>query len=258
MSDIFNKILKKREEKTEQNQITDIQECSKQQSVSKITLLTTSEGKIFLAGIVFALLYTVWLGAAFIFDPVNVQNLVGVTGLEILFGRAASMAYGYSFGIKHSTIILVCMVIETILVLLFYPLFVFSWRHLLVIKSLKRFFDKLQKAAVTHQDKVRKYGLIGLFAFVWFPFWMTGPVVGCVIGFMMALPVWLNLSVVLIATYIAIFCWAFFLHTVHQQVADYSPFAAMILMLIIIIIVIMGIFLSKVRQVTKKRNSNNK
>lgn len=258
MSDIFNGVFKKPEEKTEQEQIPNDSECSEHQYVSKITLLTTSEGKIFLAGIILALLYTAWLGAEFIFDPGNAQNLVGITGLEILFGRAASMAYGYSFGIKHSTIIIVCMALETILVLLFYPLFVFSWRKLLIIKSLKRFFDKLQKAALTHHDKVRKYGIIGLFAFVWFPFWMTGPVVGCVIGFMMALPVWLNLSVVLIATYVAIFCWAFLLHTVHQQVADYSPFAAMVLMLIIIIIVIMGIFLSKVRQVTKKRKSNNK
>ncbi|MBN1972166.1 MAG: small multi-drug export protein [Sedimentisphaerales bacterium] len=225
------------------------------QNPSKITLLTTTEGGIFIAGIVIALLYTIWLGAKFLFNPDKAQMLAAITAFEILFGRAAGMALGYSLQFGHRTVIPICIVLETVLVLIFYPLFVFSWRHLVVIKSLKNFFDRIQKAAVTHQDKVRKYGIIGLFAFVWFPFWMTGPMVGCVIGFLMALPAWLNLSVVLSGTYIAIFCWAFVLHAFHQKVAEDSPFAAMILMLIIVLVVILGVFLSKVRQERYKNST---
>ncbi len=256
MSDIINGVFKKRKEKTEQEQIPADSECSEHQYLSKITLLATSEGKILIAGVVLALLYTAWIGVKFIFDPDKAQLISATTAFIILSGRAAGLALGFSLQFKPITVILMCIILETIQVLILYPLFVFSWRQLLVIKSLKRFFDKIQKAAVTHHDKVRKYGIIGLFAFVWFPFWMTGPVVGSVIGFMMALPAWLNLTIVLAGTYIAILCWAFFMHTVHQQIAGYGPLAGMILILIIILIIILGFLISKVRQKKKKKDSN--
>lgn len=252
MSNFLNKFFKRWNKEIENSGSPASAELP--QNPSKITLLTTTEGGIFLAGIAIALIYTAWLGAKLIFDPENALNLIGVTSAEVLFGRAAGMASGYSAGLKNVTIIPICIILETVLVLIFYPLFVFSWRHLLVIKSLKKYFEAIQNAAVKHQDKVRKYGIIGLFAFVWFPFWMTGPMVGCVIGFLMNLPAWLNLSVVLAGTYVAIFCWAFALYSFHEQVSAYSPFAAMILMLIIVLVVILGVFLSKVRQ---ERNKNS-
>ena len=242
------------EKKEEIPEISSVSEL--QPSAFKTILLATSEGKILVAGVALTLLYTAWIGVKFIFDPEKAQLISATTAFIILFGRAAGLAFGYSLLLGKTTVILMCIILETIQVLILYPLFVFSWRQLLVIKSLKRFFDKIQKAAITHHDKVRKYGIIGLFAFVWFPFWMTGPVVGSVIGFMMALPAWLNLTIVLAGTYVAILCWAIFMHTVHQQIAGYGPLAGMILILIIILIIILGFFISKVREGTKKKNSN--
>jgi hypothetical protein len=86
-----------------------------------------------------------------------------------------------------------------------------------------------------------------VFAFVWFPFWMTGPVVGSVIGFLLGLPVWLNMTVVLAGTYIAIFCWALFLRQLHEQVAAYSSYAGLILMGVLIAIIVLGNFLVRRR-----------
>lgn len=254
MQNLLNKIFQKHYEVKDN---TNIANNSDKKNLSKITLLTSTEGIIFIVGISISLLFIGWLGATFIFSPEKAQLLAAITAFEILFGRAACMALGYSLQFKHPTVISICIVLETTLVLISYPLFVFSWKHLLEIKRLKKIFDKIHKAAVTHQDKVRKYGIIGLFAFVMFPFWMTGPVVGSVIGFLMALPAWLNLLTVLGGTYAAIFCWAFILHAFHEKVAEDSPFAAMILMLIIVIIIIIGIFLSKVRHDTHNNNKQS-
>lgn len=211
----------------------------------KTTLLSSPEGCILLLGGALALMYSFWLGIKFLYSPEQAQVLIGMTATGIMFGRAASMAFGYSLLLGHGTVIPVSMIIETILVLIFYPLFVFSWRHLLVLKPLKRFFNRIQKAAEANQDFVRKYGIVGLFAFVWFPFWMTGPIVGCVIGFMLGLPAWINIIAVLAGTYIAISCWALLLHTVNQQVAHYSPYAAMVLMAVLVAVIIVGHFLQK-------------
>ena len=226
---------------------------SEQRKLLKITLLNSSEGSIFLVGVTLALIYSFWLSIKFIFSTQEAQDLIGLTAVEVMFGRAAGMTFGYTVGLGNKTVIPICIILETILVFIFYPLFVFSWRHLLVVKSLKKLFDRIHQAAETHKDKVRKYGIIGLFAFVWFPFWMTGPVVGCVIGFLLALPVWLNISVVLAGTYVAILGWAFFLRKIHEQIAAYSSHAALILMAIIIGIIIIGHLMHRAQQENKNK-----
>lgn len=211
-----------------------------QSDLLKGTLLSSSEGRLLVIGAILALIYIFWLGIKLLFSPEESQLLIGITATGLLFGRATAMAFGYSLDMGHGTVIPICIIIETILVLIFYPLFVFSWRHLLVIKRLKNIFERTQKAAEIHKEKVQRYGVIGLFFFVWFPFWMTGPVVGSVIGFLLGLKVWLNITVVLAGTSAAIVGWAFFLRQLHEKVASYSSYAAMILMILLIVIVIMG------------------
>ena len=206
----------------------------------KVTLLASPEGRLLLAGAALAFIFTLWLGVKLLLSPEESQVLIGMTATEVMFGRAAGLAFGYSLGLEHSTVIPICMIIETILVLIFYPLFVFSWRHLLVVKWLKNTFERIHNAAEVHKDKIQRYGIVGLFVFVWFPFWMTGPVVGCVIGFMLGLRTWLNMTVVLAGTYAAIFGWAFFLRQFHDRVASYSSYATMVLMALLVIIIIVG------------------
>lgn len=219
----------------------------------KETLLTCAEGRLLLTGVAMAFMYILWLGMKLLFSPQDSQVLIGMTATQIMFGRAVAMAFGYSLGLGHPTIIAMSMVIETILVLIFYPLFVFSWQHLLTVKWLRKIFDRTEKTAENRKAFVQKYGIIGLFVFVWFPFWMTGPVVGCVIGFLIGLRVWVNITVVLAGTYIAILGWAFFLRQIHEQVASYSSYAAMILLAILLIILIAAHILHRTRYQNKHK-----
>ena len=218
---------------------------SREPNQFKVTLLASPEGRTLLIGVALAFAYIFWLGVKLLLSPDEFQVLIGMTAMDIMFGRAAAMAFGYSLNLKHAKVIPICMIIETILVLIVYPLFVLSWRHLLVVKRLKKVFEHIGKSAETHKDKVQKYGIIGLLAFVWFPFWMTGPVVGCVIGFLLGLRAWLNMTVVLSGTYLAIVAWALFLRRFHDSVAAYSSQAAMVLMVLLIVIIIVGSLLHR-------------
>lgn len=244
-------------EEIEQNQSRPVGESnSTKREQLKETLLTTPEGRLLLTGVGLAFLYTFWLGVKMLFSPADSQILVGMTATHILFGRAAGMAFGYSLALGHKTVIPVCLMIETIMVLIVYPLFVLSWRHLLVLKWLKNIFERTHKAAEARKGVIQKYGIIGLFVFVWFPFWMTGPVVGCVIGFLLGLRVWLNISVVLTGTYIAIFGWAFLLRQFHESVASYSSYAAAVLMALLVVIIIIGHLLQRTLHENKNKNKN--
>jgi len=217
------------------------------------TLLAGPEGRLLLIAVALAFVYTLWLAFKVLTSPAESQILIGMTATTLVFGRAAGLAYAYSVGLGHAKVISVTIVVETLHVLVFYPLFVFSWRHLLVIKSLKNVFERIHRAAETHKAKIQRYGIIGLFAFVWFPFWMTGPVVGSVIGFLLGLPVWLNMTVVLAGTYVAIVAWAFFLRELHERVAAYDPYAAMALVMLLIVIILAGHLLRHTLGETKRK-----
>ena len=210
-----------------------------------VSLLKSSEGRLLLAGVSTAVLFTIWLGVKLFLSPQDSQVYIGMTATHVLFGRAAGIAFGYSLGMEDRIVIPFCMIIETIMVLIFYPLFVFSCRHLLVINWLKKIFERTEKAAEARKNKVRKYGIVGLFVFVWFPFWMTGPVVGCVIGFLLRLRTWVNMTVVLAGTYMATIGWAVFLSHFHDRVSFYSPYATIALIVILVIIIILGHLLHK-------------
>lgn len=229
-------------DKTEQSENSPPQEPKKH---LKKTLFSSPEGRVLLFGVALAFLCSFWLGVKLLFEPQQSQVLIGMTATEIMFGRAAAMAFGYSLGLKHATVIPLCIMVETILVLVFYPLFVFSWRRLLVLRWLKKTFERTQESAETHIDVVQRYGIVGLFVFVWFPFWMTGPVVGCVIGFMIGLSMKVNLTAVLTGTYLAIFGWAFLLLEFHDKAASFSSYAAMTLMMLLVLIIVIAHFLQK-------------
>ncbi len=217
------------------------------------TLLTSSEGRILLIGVALAFVYILWLGIKLLLSPDEFQILTGMTAMDVMFGRAAAMAFGYSLYLEHKVVIPICMIIETILVLLVYPLFVFSWQHLVVVKGLKKVFERIGRSTEAHKGKVQKYGIIGLFAFVWFPFWMTGPVVGCVIGFLLGLRAWVNITIVLSGTYLAIIAWGLFLSRFRDGVASYSSQAAMVLMILLIVIIVVGSLLHGTLRDSKRK-----
>ena len=201
----------------------------------KETLFTVSEGRLLLAGLAMAFLYIFWLGVMVVFFPAKSQALVGMTATQLIFGRAVGMTFGYSLNLGHGVVIPICIAVETIMTIVFYPLFVLSWRQLLVIRWLKNIFKRIRGAADRNKVFVQRYGIIGLFAFVWIPFWMTGPCVGCVIGFLLGMKVFKNLAAVLTGTYIAIFCWAFFLRQFHDKAASYGSYATTVILILVVI-----------------------
>jgi uncharacterized membrane protein len=214
-----------------------------------IRLLTNSEGHVLIAGVALTVGYVLWLGFKIITAPDESPALLAMTSLTVMAGRAAGIAYGYTAKLPYATILAISAVAETAAVLIFYPLFVFSCQHLLTIKPLQKAFDRVLRAAEKNQTLIRRYGPIGLFALVLCPIWMTGPIVGCVIGFLLRIPVWLNIVTVLTATYVAIFLWAAFLHHVHEHVSSYGSYATSILVVVVIAIAVFGhVAYEKLRQ----------
>ncbi|MCU0252781.1 MAG: small multi-drug export protein, partial [Vicinamibacterales bacterium] len=98
---------------------------------------------------------------------------------------------------------------------------------------MQRLLVGVRRSAEASQSRVARYGMIGLFAFVFLPFWMTGPVVGSVIGFLIGLKARHNLPIVLSATYAAVAIWAVFFERMNEWLAAYGRYAAFCLVLVV-------------------------
>lgn len=208
-------------------------------------LFKTTEGHILLLGIAVALVGLIVMGLIAFWSP-EVSHMIGaMTFSNIIFGRAVAMSVGYAGGFGHALVVPVNIWVETVLVLLFYPVFVFSMRKLVEFPKLKRLLERTRTAAERHHSKVRRYGIAGLFIFVWFPFWMTGPVVGSAIGFLLGFPAWLTVSVVLSGTYIAMAGWAYLLFRLHTRAAVFGPWASVLIIGLIVLIILVGYWINR-------------
>lgn len=211
-------------------------------------LVKTTEGRILVLGVAAAILGFIVMGLLFFWSP-EASRMFGIMSFaNAFFGRAVSMSLGYAGGYDHALVVPVNMWMETVFVLLFYPLFVFSVRKLVVFPSLKRFLDRTHEVAERHHEKVRRYGTLGLFIFVWFPFWMTGPVVGAAIGYLLGFQAWLTLSIVLAGTYIAILGWAWLLFDIHTRAAVLGSWVPAVVVAILVLIALAGYWLNPRRK----------
>jgi uncharacterized membrane protein len=193
---------------------------------SPARLWNDTEGRILAVGVGLAWLLVVALGIGWLVEPEWTLVFAAMTGLNLLIGRAAGMSFGYANGLDHAVVIGSNVLVETIQVLVIYPLFVLSWRNLVDVRRLRRFLVRMRHSAEASQLQVARYGMAGLFLFVFLPFWMTGPVVGSIIGFLIGLKPRQNLSTVLAATYVAIGIWALLFDQLNELLATYGRYAA--------------------------------
>ena len=201
-------------------------------------LLRTTEGRILMLGIAVALAGLIGMGLVAYWSAQTSEIIGAMSFANLVFGTVVAMSIGYASGYGHALVIPVNMWVESVVVLLFYPVFVLSMRKLVEFPRLKYFLDRTQAAAERHHDTVRRFGVIGLFIFVGIPFWMTGPVVGSVIGYLLGFPAWLTLSAVLAGTFMTTVIWAYLLFGLYARAAVFGPWAAMLIISLIILVII--------------------
>ena len=206
-------------------------------------LISTQEGKIFLSGILLFLAFLIIIILTYLFSVDEANNLVVMSVTNFFFGRAAGISYGYTVEFSDRVIIIMNMMIEFIMVMITYPLFVFSWNKSLNVKFLRHFFISVKRQKLKYKSYFLKYGKYGLFLFVWFPFWMTGPVIGAIIGFLIGIKHYTTMFIVLSGTSLAIVIWTYFLKELILLLNQVSANAAYVLLgLFIFIAIILKVF----------------
>ncbi|HSQ71008.1 MAG TPA: small multi-drug export protein [Rubrivivax sp.] len=188
-------------------------------------LLDSIESRILVFGLAMVLAIVLAAGVGLILAPVTTLHYAAIIGLNLVIGWGGGVSYGLASGLGLFEVVLCNLVADSLQVLVVFPLFVLGWRQLIDIRRLAPILQRLRAAAESQQDAVRRFGIAGLFLFVLVPFWMTGPLVGAVIGFLIGLHPVVNLAVVLSATGLAIFLYALFLEPLNAWASAVHPYA---------------------------------
>ena len=208
-------------------------------------LLSSQEGKILIVGILLLLGYFFSIASVYLFSVSDGNYLVVMTVTNLFFGRAAGISYGYTVEFSDLIIIVFNIAIELITVMILYPLFVMGWHKSIKINMLRNFFINVKKQRVKYKDFFEKYGKYGLFLFVWFPFWMTGPVVGSIVGFLIGIRHYVTISIVLAGTSLAIVIWTYFLKELITMLNYVSSYGAYILLASFVVIALLVKFIKR-------------
>ncbi len=191
-------------------------------------LLARTEGRLLAVGLALTAAMAAGIGIGLMLAPAATLDHAAVIGLNVVVGRAAGMSFGIARGLAPLELIVLNLAVEAAQVLVVFPLFVLGWQHLIDIRRIAPQLERLRAAAESGRGRVRRFGILGLFVFVFMPFWMTGPVVGAILGFLLGLRTAVNLAVVLSATALAIVVYARLFEQIDAWTALLHPYAVFV------------------------------
>lgn len=112
--------------------------------------------------------------------------------LELAFlGRLVSIADGVANGFSTSYLLFQSGLQDVILLLVAYPWVVSAYEGSSKKGLLAGAIDRARRSAERNHRFVEPLGVVGLWAFVFFPFWSTGALVGGIVGYLLGIRTWL-------------------------------------------------------------------
>jgi uncharacterized membrane protein len=143
------------------------------------------EVKILFLGLLLALLAGLYLLILLFMNPGLYRVLSSTAIVHVMGGRALGVATCLSANISPFYTILYNFFLEMVIVLIAYGIVVLIMRNVIQPKLLHSTVRQAELTAQKQKTNIKRYGAIGLFFFVMFPFFMTGPVIGAIIGYLL-------------------------------------------------------------------------
>lgn len=181
-------------------------------TVIRERFLYSEEGTIFASG---CTMLIIWIAVvAFLWQDGSAfwSKLLTMGFTHALMGRAASIAHGTSAGFPPAATVVLAVYFDVMLLFIIYPLLVFSYKHFLEQRFFKKHMKPVFDSAKKSLTSFRKSKIVGVFLFVWFPLWMTGIIVGAILGFLLGLRTWVTMLTVVMGSTSAVVCWVYLTH----------------------------------------------
>ena len=159
------------------------------------------------------LLGALWAGALITYgilwpDP-YAQGWRLVAELAFL-GRLVNIADGIAIGCSTPYLLLQSGLQDIVLLLIAYPPLVAICEGESRGSWIGRQLERVRRTAERHTAKVEPLGALGLWIFVFFPFWSTGALVGGVVGYLLGMRAWVVFGSVITGHILSVLSLVFF------------------------------------------------
>lgn len=166
------------------------------------------EVKILSIGLMLCALTGLFFAYLIFADPALYSVLSSTAVVHLMGGRALGIARCLSADISLFVTILYNFYLEIVIVLVAYGVIVLIMRNVIQPKLFRSAVRQAELTAQTQKTKIKRYGAIGLFLFVMFPFFMTGPLIGSIIGYLLNYRAINNFLIVFSGTLVSIVAYA--------------------------------------------------
>ena len=171
--------------------------------------LSAGENRIFVVGCCMLIVWVVAVAGLWRLGQPLWPDILTMGFTELFLGRAASIAQATQAEVHPALIVFLATYVEILTTFILYPVLILSYRSLFERRFFQRHMKPVFVAATKGVDRFSQFKVVGVFLFVWFPFWGTGVVVGAVLGYLLGLKLWANMTTVTLGTMTAIICWVF-------------------------------------------------
>jgi uncharacterized membrane protein len=179
------------------------------------------EVRILLLGLVLTALTGIYFLYLLFTDPGLYKVLSSTAIIHLMGGRALGIVTCLSAGISLFYTISYNFFLEIVIVLIAYGIVVLVMRNIIQPKLFDNAVRQAELTAQNQKTKVKKYGSFGLFLFVMFPFFMTGPVIGAIIGYLLNYRAVNNFLIVFSGTLVSIIIYTLIGNNIINYINQY-------------------------------------
>ena len=140
--------------------------------------------------------------------------------LELLFlGRAVSIADGIASGFGRVYLLFQNGLEDVVLLLIVYPWVVAAYEGVSGRRLIRITVARVRRIAEANRSVVEPWGVMGLWAFVFFPFWSTGALVGSVVGYILGMRTWVVFMSVFTGHFLSVVSLVWFFDFTHETLS---------------------------------------
>lgn len=201
----------------------------------RTSFLLSVENSVFMAGSCMLIIAITTIAILWRINNPLWSHMLTMGFTQLLAGRAASIASATQANMHPALIVFFATYIDTTIVFILYPMFVFSYKHLFERRFFKTHIGPVFKSAQKHVGRLRRFKIASIFLFVWFPFWMTGIIIGSLLGFLMGLRTWVTMVTVVLGSASAVVCWVYAYDRLFSLMKDINEWIPLLLTVFIIL-----------------------
>jgi hypothetical protein len=165
---------------------------------------------VWIAGVVSTLLWVGALVVVGVLKPEPYANAWQLVGTHLVAGRVGNVLLGLNEHYDRVYLFFQCCMQDIISMLLMYPLVIAGYHKVSGIRYIGPALANVRAAAEKYQAPIARFGPVGLAAFVAFPLFSTGALVGAVIGYMLGMRPSVVFTWVTIGNIVAVLAWIYF------------------------------------------------